>query len=78
MSPSNISARFVCGDELSRKREAHCRQPILQNEYSTWIIKDKHSRAYQALTEDVGERMAHILKLGAKAEEAPKCLAATR
>jgi hypothetical protein len=47
---------------------------ILQNEYSTWIIKDKHSKAYQALTGDVGERMARILKLGAKAEEAPKCL----
>ena len=48
---------------------------ILQNEYSTWIIKDKHSRAYQALTGDIGERMARILKLGGKAEEAPKCLA---
>ncbi len=43
---------------------------ILQNEYSTWIIKDKHSRAYQALTGEIGERMARILKLGAKAEEA--------
>jgi len=48
---------------------------ILQNEYSTWIIKDKHSQAYQALTGDIGERMAQILKLGSKAEEAPKCLA---
>jgi hypothetical protein len=48
---------------------------ILQDEYSTWILKDKHSRAYQALTGDVGERMARILKLAAKAEEAPKCLA---
>jgi Cytochrome c554 and c-prime len=48
---------------------------IFQNEYSTWIIQDKHSRAYQALTGDVGERMARILKLGAKAEEAPRCLA---
>jgi hypothetical protein len=48
---------------------------ILQDEYSTWIIQDKHSRAYQALTGDVGERMARILKLGAKAEEASKCLA---
>jgi hypothetical protein len=48
---------------------------ILQNEYSTWIIKDKHSRAYRALTGDTGERMARILKLGAKAEESPKCLA---
>jgi hypothetical protein len=48
---------------------------ILQNEYSTWILQDEHSKAYQALTGDVGERMARILKLGAKAEEAPTCLA---
>jgi len=48
---------------------------ILQNEYSTWIIQDKHSRAYQALTGDIGERMARILKLGTKAEETSKCLA---
>ena len=47
---------------------------ILQTEYSTWILKDKHSRAYQALTGDVGERMARILKLDKKAEDSPKCL----
>jgi len=47
---------------------------VLQNEYSTWILQDKHSRAYQALTGEVGERMARILKLGGKAEESPKCL----
>jgi Cytochrome c554 and c-prime len=48
---------------------------ILQNEYSTWIIKDKHSHAYQALTGDIGERIARILKLNSKSEETPKCLA---
>ncbi len=48
---------------------------ILQIEYTTWILQDKHSRAYQALTGEIGERMAHILKLDAKAEESPKCLA---
>jgi len=47
---------------------------ILQTEYSTWVVKDKHSRAYLALTGEVGERMARILKLNSKAEEAPKCL----
>jgi len=47
---------------------------ILQNEYSTWILQDKHSRAYQVLTSEVGERMARILKLGSKAENASKCL----
>jgi cytochrome c554/c'-like protein len=48
---------------------------ILQNEYSTWILQDKHSRAYQALTSDVGERIVRILKLGAMAKDASKCLA---
>src|SRR5215467_4220421 len=47
---------------------------ILQTEYTTWILRDKHSRAYQALTGELGERMARILKLGAKAEDSPKCL----
>jgi len=47
---------------------------ILQTEYSTWVVKDKHSRAYLALTGMVGERMAKLLKLNTKAEEAPKCL----
>jgi hypothetical protein len=47
---------------------------ILQTEYSTWILKDKHSRAYQALTGEVGERMARILKLEAPAEKSQKCL----
>ena len=48
---------------------------VLQNEYSTWLLKDKHSKAYQALTGEIGERMTRTLKLGAKAEESPKCLA---
>src|ERR1700740_3745288 len=48
---------------------------VLQNEYSTWILQDKHSRAYQALTGDIGERMVRILKVSAKAEDSPKCLA---
>ncbi len=47
---------------------------VLQNEYSTWIVKDKHSKSYQSLTGNVGERMAEILGLG-KAENAPRCLA---
>ena len=47
---------------------------VLQNEYSTWIVKDKHAQSYKALTGMVGERMAGILGLG-KAETAPRCLA---
>ena len=47
---------------------------VLQNEYSTWIVKDKHSKAYASLQGNVGERMAAILGIG-KAQAAPKCLA---
>jgi hypothetical protein len=47
---------------------------VLQNEYSTWIVKDKHSKAYASLKGAIGERMAAILGVG-KAESAPKCLA---
>src|SRR3979490_1762354 len=47
---------------------------ILQNEYATGITRRQHRPAYQPLTGDTGERMARILKLGAKAEEAAKCL----
>jgi hypothetical protein len=47
---------------------------VPQNEYSIWIVQDKHSKAYAALTGPIGERMAKILSLGS-AETAPKCLA---
>jgi Cytochrome c554 and c-prime len=47
---------------------------VLQNEYSIWIVQDKHSRAYDALTGTLGRRIASILRLG-QAETAPRCLA---
>src|SRR5579872_995436 len=52
---------------------------VQQNEYSTWVVKDKHAHAFAVLTNPVATRMAKILgpdKLGsAKADTAPKCLA---
>jgi hypothetical protein len=47
---------------------------IYQDEYSTWIIKDKHARAYQVLTEKLGVRIGKILKLKEESKDAPKCL----
>jgi hypothetical protein len=47
---------------------------IFQNEYSIWAVKDKHAKAYDALTGATGERMGRILGLG-KPEQAAKCLA---
>jgi hypothetical protein len=46
---------------------------VLQNEYSTWIVQDRHSRAYAALLEPRSVRMAKILKIGAP-QKAHECL----
>ena len=46
---------------------------VLQNEYSTWVVKDKHTRAYSALTNPIGQRMGRILNI-AHPEAASKCL----
>src|SRR5260370_35937373 len=47
---------------------------IFQNEYSIWVVKDKHAKAYEALTGQVGERIGRILGVG-KSEQAAKWLA---
>jgi hypothetical protein len=47
---------------------------ILQNEYSTWVLQDKHAQAYKALETPEAQRMAKIMGLES-ATSAPRCLA---
>ncbi len=47
---------------------------VLQNEYSTWVVRDKHARAFVNLTNPIGTRMAKIMGLP-KPDTAPRCLA---
>jgi hypothetical protein len=47
---------------------------ILQNEFSTWVVQDKHAQAYDVLQNPVARRMGTILGIGNPANE-PKCLA---
>ena len=46
---------------------------VLQNEYSIWVVKDKHTKAFGALTDPIGKRMGQILGL-AHPEAEQKCL----
>ncbi len=46
---------------------------VLQNEYSTWVIQDKHSRAFAVLSTATSVRIAKILGLPSAAT-APRCL----
>jgi Cytochrome c554 and c-prime len=78
--PDNASAQQYTGPGSCSSTSCHgsiaprTDNRVRQNEYSTWIVRDKHSKGFAALTGMVGERMAGILNLG-KAETAPKCLA---
>src|SRR5258708_33531508 len=36
---------------------------VLQNEYSTWLLLDKHAHAFEVLRNDVGRQMGQILGL---------------
>ena len=45
---------------------------ILGNEYATWSVADKHSRAYKALEDPRGKRMGEILKLDATRDTRPR------
>src|SRR5512140_557847 len=47
---------------------------VQQNEYSTWVVQDKHAHAFAVLTNPVATRMARILKID-KADTSAKCLA---
>ena len=44
---------------------------VLQNEYSTWAVRDKHTHAYIVLSNDVGKRMGRILNI--EPEKNKKC-----
>jgi hypothetical protein len=47
---------------------------VLQNEYSTWVVRDKHAQAFVNLTNPVGLRIAKIMGLPSP-DTAPRCLA---
>src|ERR1700745_2109198 len=69
-APSAAEPRKYIGPDSCAATSCHASvkpaatSQILQTEYTTWILKDKHSRAYQALTREGAERMARIFILG--------------
>lgn len=46
---------------------------VRQDEYRTWLKKDRHAKAYDVLGGDLGKTIARTLGLG-NAQEAPVCL----
>ena len=54
--------------------QARDQTSVLQNEYSTWVVRDKHAHAFVNLTNPVGVRIAKIMGLPSP-DTAPRCLA---
>jgi hypothetical protein len=83
-SPAAAEARYEGAGSCSAAAchgsvQARTQTKVLQNEYSTWVLRDRHARAWNVLNNAVSQRIAAILgpaKLGAAdAAHAPKCLA---
>jgi hypothetical protein len=68
LGPGSCAATACHGGVMARDTTK-----VLQNEYSTWIVQDRHSRAYTVLNQPLGQRMAAILKIGDPTKE-QKCL----
>src|ERR1700691_1343165 len=47
--------------------------PVQQNEYATWVVKDKHARAFSVLSNDVAKRISSLMDLKQPDME-PRCL----
>lgn len=54
--------------------QARDQTTVLQNEYSTWVVRDKHAHAFVNLTNPVGTRIAKIMGLPSP-DTAARCLA---
>ena len=53
--------------------QARAETSVQQNEYSTWVVKDKHARAFSNLSGDVAKRMTRLMRLLSPDKE-PRCL----
>jgi hypothetical protein len=53
--------------------QARTETSVQQNEYSTWVVKDRHARAFAILSNDVARRIARIMDLK-PADQEPRCL----
>ena len=64
-------AASACHGGVQPRKETR----IQQNEYTTWVVNDRHARAYNVLNNAVSQRIARILKLEHAASATPRCLA---
>ncbi|MFZ3211783.1 MAG: multiheme c-type cytochrome, partial [Terriglobales bacterium] len=60
----------ACHGGIQPRQETH----VQQNEYSTWVVQDKHAKAFSALGSPLSLRIGRNLGLQQKPEAARECL----
>jgi hypothetical protein len=70
VGPGGCAASSCHGSVQPRKETK-----INQNEYSIWVVQDRHAKAFSVLSNPVSVRIARILKLPQRADQTPRCLA---
>jgi hypothetical protein len=68
LGPGSCAAAACHGNVAPQKTAS-----VQQNEYSTWVVQDRHAAAFRALQNPVSQRMGKLLGIG-KPEESPRCL----
>jgi hypothetical protein len=68
LGPGSCAAAACHGNIAPQKAAS-----VNQNEYSVWVVQDRHAAGFRSLQNPVSERMGKILGIG-KPEESPKCL----
>lgn len=68
LGPGSCSAT-ACHGGIQPKKETR----VLQNEYTTWVVQDKHAQSYKSLLNPISQRMGKVLGIG-RPEESAKCL----
>jgi hypothetical protein len=68
LGPGSCAAAACHGNIAPQKTAS-----VQQNEYSTWVVQDRHAAAFRALQNPVSQRMGKLLGIG-KPEESPRCL----
>jgi hypothetical protein len=71
---NSIAGRAACSGRACHGSLEPNASGIRQNEFTTWILHDKHARAYEVLTGERGRRIGHNLGI-AHPEKDARCLA---
>jgi hypothetical protein len=68
LGPGSCAAAACHGNIAPQKTTS-----VNQNEYSIWVVQDRHASAFRVLQNPVSQRMGRLLGIG-KPEQSPKCL----